>query len=122
MGVNSRPGRRITPQAKYAWHSARGRARARQNGDVKVEIRVKPGASRTRVGGSHGERLVVAVGARAVDGAATDAALAAVADAFGVRRRCVTLVVGPTSRDKVVDVDVPDPAAAEARLAELLAR
>lgn len=65
---------------------------------------MRPGASRTRVGGSHGGRLVVAVSARAVDGAATDAALAAVADAFGVRRRDVTLVRGPTSRDKVVEI------------------
>jgi len=87
---------------------------------VRVPIRVKPGASRTRVGGAHGDRLVVAVGARAVDGAATEAALAAVAEAFGVRRRAVTLVTGATSRDKVVEVDVPDQAAAAARLARLL--
>lgn len=86
---------------------------------VRVPIRVKPGASRTRVGGAHGERLVVAVGARAVDGAATEAALAAVADAFGVRRRAVTLVAGATSRDKLVEVDAADDAVA-ARLTELL--
>lgn len=87
---------------------------------MRLAIRVKPGASRTHVGGAHGERLVVAVGARAVDGAATDAALAAVAEAFGVRRRHVTLVTGLTSRDKVVDVEVADEAAARARLLELL--
>jgi len=72
---------------------------------VRVAIRVRPGASRTRVGGRYGERLVVAVTARAVDGAATQAALTAVADALGVRPRHVTLVTGATSRDKVVDVD-----------------
>lgn len=72
------------------------------------------------MGGAYGDRLVVAVSARAVDGAATEAALAAVAEAFGVRRRAVTLVTGVTSRDKVVDVDVPDEAAATARLATLL--
>lgn len=70
-------------------------------------MRVRPGASRTRVGGAHGDRLVVAVTARAVDGAATEAALAAVAEAFGVRRRQVALVAGATSRDKVVAVDAP---------------
>lgn len=48
---------------------------------------------------------MVAVTARAVDGKATEAALRAVADAFGVRRRQVTLVTGATSRDKVVDID-----------------
>lgn len=66
---------------------------------------MRPGASRTRVGGLHGDRLVVAVQARAVDGAATEAALAAVADALGLRRRHVSLVAGATSRDKVVEVD-----------------
>ena len=72
---------------------------------MRVAIRVRPGASRTRVGGLHGDRIVVAVTARAVDGAAREAALAAVADALGVRRRHVTLVSGATSRDKVVEVD-----------------
>lgn len=72
---------------------------------MRVAIRVRPGASRTRVGGRYGDALVVAVGARAVDGAATQAALTAVADALGVRRRHVTLVAGATSRDKVVEVD-----------------
>lgn len=74
---------------------------------MRVGIRVKPGASRTRVGGLHADRLVVAVQARAVEGAATEAALAAVAEACGVRRRAVSLVAGATSRDKVVEVDVP---------------
>ena len=87
----------------------------------RVAIRVRPGASRTRVGGDHGGRLVVAVSARAVDGAATESALAAVAEAFGVRRRHVTLVTGATSRDKVVEVDLPAAEVAE-RLAALLAR
>lgn len=90
---------------------------------MKVDIRVRPGASRTRVGGAHAGRLVVAVGARAVDGAATEAALAAVADAFGLRRRQVTLATGLTSRDKTVALDLPDAAAqgaAQARLAALL--
>lgn len=72
---------------------------------VRVAIRVKPGASRTRVGGTYGDALVVAVSARAVDGAATTASLDAVADALGVRSRHVRLVTGVTSRDKVVEVD-----------------
>jgi hypothetical protein len=72
---------------------------------VRVAIRVKPGSSRTSVGGRHGAALVVAVTARAVDGKATEAALRAVADAFAVRRRAVSLVTGAASRDKVVDID-----------------
>src|SRR5215472_6594939 len=76
---------------------------------VTLPLRVRPGASRTRVGGAYpgpyGPALVVAVTAPAVDGRATEAALAAVADALGVRRRDVTLRAGPTSRDKLIDVE-----------------
>jgi uncharacterized protein len=75
---------------------------------MRVTVRVRPGASRTSVGGSHDGALVVRVQAPAVDGRATDAALTAVADAFGVRRRCVSLVSGTTNRTKVVDVDGDD--------------
>jgi hypothetical protein len=73
---------------------------------VRVAIRVKPGSSRTAVGGRHGdgEVLVVAVTARAVDGKATEAALRAVAVAFGVRRGDVTLVTGAASRDKLIEI------------------
>ena len=74
---------------------------------MRVAIRVKPGSSRTAVGGRHGgtDAIIVAVTARAVDGKATEAALRAIAAAFGVRRAAVTLVTGATSRDKVVDID-----------------
>lgn len=75
-----------------------------------MTIRVRPGAGRTAVGGSYDGALVVRVAARAVDGRATEAALRAVADALGVRRRELTLVTGATSRTKVVEI--PDGAAA----------
>ncbi|MCL3859897.1 DUF167 domain-containing protein [Actinotalea sp. K2] len=74
---------------------------------LRLALRVRPGASRTRVGGVHGDRLVVAVTSRPVDGQATDAAMRAVAAALGLRPRHVRLVSGPTSRDKVVEVDAP---------------
>ncbi|HSF26202.1 MAG TPA: DUF167 domain-containing protein, partial [Actinomycetes bacterium] len=62
------------------------------------------GASRTSVGGERAGALVVRVSARAVDGAATEAALRAVAEAFGVRRRDVSLLRGATSRHKLVAI------------------
>ena len=78
---------------------------------LRIAVRVKPGASRTKVGGRYdgpsGPALVVAVPARAVDGRATEATLAAVADAFGVRRRQVRLVSGPASRNKLLELDGP---------------
>jgi uncharacterized protein YggU (UPF0235/DUF167 family) len=79
---------------------------------------VRPGAGRTVVGGSHDGALVVRVAAPAVDGRATEAALIAVAEALGVRRRAVTLVTGATSRTKVVDVEGGD----ADRLRDLLSR
>jgi Uncharacterized conserved protein len=85
---------------------------------VRVVVRVRPGASRTAVGGSHDGALVIKVGAQAVDGQATAAALQALAKALGVPRRAVVLVNGATSRTKVVDV----PDAARDAVATLLAR
>jgi uncharacterized protein len=78
---------------------------------VRVTIRVRPSSARAGVGGEHAGALVVRVTAPAVDGRATEAALAAVAGAFGVRRRAVTLVSGATSRTKVVEVAGADQAA-----------
>lgn len=74
---------------------------------MRVAIRVKPGSARTAVGGRYGDALLVTVTARAVDGQATEAALRALAEAFDVRRRQVSLVTGAASRDKVVDIDGP---------------
>ena len=66
-----------------------------------------PGSSRLGapgVGGEYAGALVVRVGARAVGGGATAAALSPVAVAFGVPRDAVTLVAGASSRTKIVDV------------------
>ncbi|TCC30700.1 DUF167 domain-containing protein [Kribbella speibonae] len=90
---------------------------------MRVLLRVRPGASRTAVGGQYGgpggPALVVAVAARAVEGQATQAALRAVAAAFGVRPSAVTLVHGATSRDKLVDVQ-GDESKIRSKLEELL--
>jgi uncharacterized protein len=76
---------------------------------VRIVIQVRPGVRRPSVGGDHDGALIVRVAARAVGGQATEAALAAVAEAFGVRRRAVTLVAGQASRTKVIDVANGDP-------------
>jgi uncharacterized protein len=81
-------------------------------------VRVRPGSAHPGVGGEHAGALVVRVSARAVDGKATEAALAAVADAFGVRRSAVVLVSGASSRIKIVEIAAGDPRL----LADLLAR
>jgi uncharacterized protein (TIGR00251 family) len=77
-----------------------------------------------RYDGPLGEAVVVAVTAPAVDGRATEAALRAVAKAFGVRPRQVALVSGERSRDKLLEVSgitPSDVAELERRLTVLLA-
>ncbi|HEY6795973.1 MAG TPA: DUF167 domain-containing protein [Kineosporiaceae bacterium] len=88
---------------------------------IKLTIRVRPGASRVRVGGVHDGALVVAVTAPAVDGRATEAALQALADALRLRRRDLRLVTGATSRTKVVELaaSVADPAQLHAMITAL---
>ncbi|MET7393224.1 DUF167 domain-containing protein [Dactylosporangium sp. NPDC005572] len=90
---------------------------------VTIAIRVRPGASRTAVGGSYpgpyGPALIVAVGARPVDGQATEAALRALADAIRVRPSALRLKAGAASRDKLVELDDP-PAGLDERVAALL--
>ncbi|MFV2101089.1 DUF167 domain-containing protein [Micromonospora sp. LOL_024] len=70
-----------------------------------VAVRVKPGASRARVGGRfdgpHGPALVIAVNPPAADGRATEAARRALAAALGVRPAAVSLRHGVVSRDKI---------------------
>ncbi|QOC91091.1 DUF167 domain-containing protein [Micromonospora craniellae] len=92
-----------------------------------VAVRVKPGASRARVGGRfdgpHGPALVIAVNAPAVDGRATEAARRALAEALGVRPSAVSLRTGAASRDKlflVTDAG-PDPASRLSRLRDGIA-
>ena len=67
-----------------------------------LEIRVRPNASRNKVGGTAGEppRLVVAVQAPAADGKANAAVTKELALAFNLRARDFTIVHGELARDK----------------------
>ncbi len=69
-----------------------------------LEIRVRPNASRNKVGGISGNpaRLIVAVQAPALDGKANEAVLKELAKAFDVRLRDFTIVSGESGRDKRV--------------------
>jgi uncharacterized protein YggU (UPF0235/DUF167 family) len=107
-----RPNHRIgLDEVVNRWFRSSKSQSGRETGWMRVSVRVKPGASRTMVGGQYGEApggqggvLIVRVGARAVEGAATEAVLKAVAKAFGLRRADVGLVSGLTSRTKVLEL------------------
>ena len=70
--------------------------------DFLLEIRVRPNASRNKVGGTAGNppRLVVAVQAPAVDGKANAAVIKELSLAFDLRVRDFTIVHGELARDK----------------------
>lgn len=67
-----------------------------------LEVRVRPNASRNKVGGTAGDppRLVVAVQAPAVDGKANAAVIKELALAINLRARDFTIVHGELARDK----------------------
>lgn len=73
---------------------------------TRVTVRVKPGSRKgPLVDVSADGELTVWVRERAVDGAANEGVVAAVAGHFGVRKRDVRIVSGHTSRVKRVDVE-----------------
>lgn len=83
-------------------------------GAVRFAVRVQPRASRTEVAGMHGSALKVRLQAPPVEGAANEALVAFLADSLGVPRRNVSVVAGPASRSKVVEVMGGDPEAVRA--------
>ena len=89
--------------------------------DFLLEIRVRPNASRNKVGGMADDppRLVVAVQAPPVDGKANAAVIKELAIAFNLRLRDFTIVHGELARDKRLIVK-GDKNELDKRLEELL--
>lgn len=85
---------------------------AGQTDEMRLEIYVRPNASKAAVGGEYDGLLVVHVVEPADAGRATAAALRSVAAALGVPRRSVGLLRGATSRRKLLGIEAT-PAEAE---------
>jgi hypothetical protein len=83
---------------------------------VRFAVHVQPRAKQPGIDGTHGDALRVRVQAPPVDGAANDAVVTLIAGALGVPARDVRIAAGQTGRQKLVDVDGIDAAAATARL------
>ena len=81
-----------------------------------IDIRVIPRAPRTRVDGMRGGAILIRLAAPPVDGAANDALIAFLADALALPRRNIQIVSGEKSRDKRVQIEGLDEAAARTRL------
>jgi uncharacterized protein YggU (UPF0235/DUF167 family) len=71
---------------------------------VRVAAKVKPGSKAPGISVESGV-LVLRVRERAVEGAANDACLRALATALEIAPSCVRLLRGAHSRDKVFEVD-----------------
>lgn len=88
---------------------------ARRGGDgaLHLALHVLPGAPRTEVAGTHGDRLKVRVAAPAVDDKANAALVRFVAVRLGVRRSDVEITSGARSRTKTLRVAPAAAAAAD---------
>jgi len=78
-----------------------------------IEVKVVPGASRSRIVGAHGEMIKAQVAAPPEKGRANEALCALFAESLGVPRRSVAVVRGAASARKTLRVDglAPDEAA-----------
>jgi uncharacterized protein len=83
----------------------------REGGDLLIEVRVQPRATRTGFAGIIGERLRIRLQAPPVDGRANAALVEFLSDAFGVPRAGVTIERGLSGRDKLVRIRGAAPAA-----------
>ncbi len=82
--------------------------------------RVTPRAGRSGIAGVREDQLLVRLAAAPVDGAANDALIEVLAEAFDVPKRSVRIVSGARSRTKRVEVAGVAPDALQARLRLIL--
>ncbi len=71
---------------------------------MRISVTVKPGSKAPGIEQS-GDTLIVRVRERAIEGAANEAVIRAIAAHYGVAPSRVTLLRGATSRTKVFEVD-----------------
>jgi uncharacterized protein len=84
---------------------------------TRLRVRVSPRARSNAVLGRHGEGWKVRVTAAPEGGKANDAVLRLLAERLDLPGKSLTLVSGPSSRDKIVELHGIDAAEAERRLA-----
>ncbi len=72
--------------------------------ELRLKVRVKPRASKSRVLGMKGDELEVAVAAPPVDGAANLELVRTLAEHYGVAKSAVEIVSGLAGRNKLVRI------------------
>jgi uncharacterized protein (TIGR00251 family) len=76
-----------------------------RSGGVRLDVHVRPRSSRSAILGVRDGALDVALTSPPADGAANSELIRLLARALGVRAADVTIVVGPSSRTKVVAIN-----------------
>ncbi len=89
-----------------------------RSGGVRFDVRVRPRSSRSAILGVRDSALDVALTSPPADGAANSELLRLLAKALAVRAADVAIVVGPSSRTKVVEVNGISAVEARARLSQ----
>jgi uncharacterized protein (TIGR00251 family) len=75
------------------------------DGALLLKVAARPGASRSAIQGVHGDALKVAIAAPPEKGKANKALVVFLAKRLGLKRSQVSLVAGPTSRDKTLRIE-----------------
>jgi len=83
---------------------------------ARITVKVHPRAKRTRVAGKIGGAWKLELAAPPVDGKANEACVRFFAELAGVPQSRVRIVIGLTSRTKVVEIDGATQEAVESRL------
>lgn len=89
-----------------------------RSGAVRFTVHVRPRSSRSAILGVREGTLEVALTSPPADGAANSELLALIAKALDVRRASVTIVIGPSSRDKLLEVNGLSPDETRVRLSK----
>jgi uncharacterized protein len=84
---------------------------------ARLRVRVQPNARRAEVGSWENGVLRVRVAAPAIEGRANNALIELLSDALGVPRREISVVVGASGRDKLIEIAGLDLVEVEQRLA-----
>ena len=72
---------------------------------VRFNVRVVPGSSRSEIAGTHNDSLRVRVAARPVEGAANEELILILAKTFKVSKSSVRIIGGARGRVKQVSID-----------------
>ena len=86
----------------------------------RLQVRLQPRATRSRIVGRHANTIRVQVHAPPVDGAANAELIELLANVLGIPRRAVRIAHGASGRDKVVEIHGPDLSTCRQRLEDAL--